>query len=349
MVLPHGKGDLYHKYRPRRFGEVSGHKEIIKSIKQAVVAEEPAQAFLLTGDSGTGKTTTARIMALALNCEQLSKEGEPCLKCASCLAITTGKCTDLIEVNAADHRGIGDIRALCQSMPMMPLQLKTKVFILDEAHQLTNDAQSSLLKELEEAPSHVFIILCSTHPKKIIPTIKTRCQKFTFSTLSRREMLHLLEEVATLEGQDFPKKVYEAVVDSSGGSPRNGLVKLQQVFQLGSKNLSEILKLLSGEEQKDPNIIKICFELDSGYPKWATLSKLYNECKHMGPGAIGMVIAGYYRNRLLKAKDANTGAHCANILQEFVEPFPEGKLGENLLVLSLHKAFTKLARNSRGA
>ncbi len=337
MVLPHGSGDLYHKYRPRKFGEVAGHKEVIKSIRKAITARQPSQAYLLTGDSGTGKTSTARIMSLALNCTERDEEGEPCLGCTSCKTILSGNCTDIVEVNAADHRGIGDIRLLCQRMPLMPMQVRNKVFILDEAHQLTNDAQSSLLKELEEAPGHVYIILCSTHPKKILPTVKNRCQKFRFNLLNRTEMLALVEEVATLEGEDFSRKVYEAVTDAAGGSPRNALVLLQQVVQLGSKSLSEILKLLDDEEQEDPSVIALCFALNRP-TLWEKVVGLYNDVKHMGPPAIGMIIAGFFRNQLLKAKEHARQQHCAAVLELFVVPLPEGKLGENQLVLNLHKA-----------
>ena len=193
MVLPHGTGDLYHKYRPRKFGEIAGHKEVVYSVRQAVLNKEPSQAYLLIGESGTGKTTTARIMALSLNCENRSEEGDPCLECRSCKNILSGSCPDMIEVNAADTRGIGDIRNLCQSMINMPMFLKNKVYILDEAHQLTKEAQSSLLKELEEAPKHVFIILCSTEPKKILNTVKNRCQRFVFNSLRRSELLNLVE------------------------------------------------------------------------------------------------------------------------------------------------------------
>lgn len=341
MVLPHGTGDLYHKYRPRRFNEVVGHKEVISSIKKAVLAVQPSQAFLLVGDSGTGKTTTARIMALTLNCETLSKEGEPCLECGSCTTIISGHCTDITEVNAADHRGIGDIRMLCRSMPMMPLQLRRKVFILDEAHQLTNDAQSSLLKELEEAPEHVFIILCSTHPKKILPTVKNRCQQFKFSSLRRSDMLHLLEDVATYEGENLPTGTYKIIADCAGGSPRNGLVKLQQVIQMGPADLEAVARLLGTEDQKDANVFKLCFALKKERPDWSAVSKLYQECKHLGPPAIGMMVAGYFRNQLLKESNYGRANKAAGVLELFVTPFPDGKLGENILVCNLFKA-TKL-------
>lgn len=338
MVIPHGSGDLYHKYRPQKFGEVAGHKEIIKSIKKAVMAKSPSRAFLLIGDSGTGKTTTARIMALSLNCNNRSKDGEPCGACKPCSNIQAGRCPDLIEVNAADHRGIGDIRQLCATMPLMPVYAKNKIYILDEAHQLTNDAQSSLLKELEEAPSHVFIILCSTHPKKILPTVKNRCQRFKFGSLGRKEMRSLIEEVATYEGEDFSPKVYDALSDAAGGSPRNALVLLQQVIQLGSKDLSAVLRLLDNEEQEEPNVFKICFAL-GGSSSWANLARLFNEAKHVGSASIGMMIAGYYRNQLLKAAGRPQADRYAAILELFSEPLPEGKLGENQLVLNLYKAY----------
>lgn len=339
MVLPHGDGDFYHKYRPRRFSEISGHKQIINSIKKAVTSPSPSQSYLLIGDSGTGKTTTARIMALSLNCDSPSKDGEPCLECDSCQTITSGRCSDIIEVNAADNRGIGDIRALCQTMPLMPMQLRRKVLILDEAHQLTGDAQSSLLKELEEAPKHVFVVLCSTHPQKILPTVKNRCQKFKFSSLKRSEMVSLLEEVAAFEAQDFPKKVYEQIADASEGSPRAALVLLQQVVQMGSTNPSDIARLLEGEEGDDPNVIKICFELNKQRATWTGLVSLYEECKSIGAPAIGMIIAGFYRNQLLKAKNAAVADRFASILELFVIPFAEGKLGENQLVLNLYRAY----------
>jgi len=338
MVLPHGVGDLYHKYRPRRFEEIAGHASIVKSIRKAVTAEYPSQAYLLTGESGTGKTTTARIMALSLNCEQREKSGEPCLTCASCKTIVSGNALDITEVNAADNRGIGDIRSLCGIMGLMPFQLKTKVFILDECHQLTNDAQSSLLKELEEAPKNVYIILCSTHPQKILPTVKNRCQKFTFGALKRNEMLTLIEDVSTLEGRLLSPRIYEAIADSSGGSPRKALVSLQQVLQLGTDDIQEALALLGGDEDEEPEIFRICFTIEKK-GEWGKIVDLYNSNISRGAATIGMFVAGYFRNKLLKSGAGASTALYAKILELFIVPFPEGKLGENQLVLALYKAW----------
>jgi DNA polymerase III gamma/tau subunit len=226
----------------------------------------------------------------------------------------------------------------------MPVQVRNKVYILDEAHQLTNDAQSSLLKELEEAPGHVFIILCSTHPKKILPTVKNRCQRFKFSSLRKSEMLSLLEEIATYEGEEIVKSTLEAIVDAAAGSPRNAIVLLQQVIQLGSKDKAAILRLLNSEDQENANVFAICFALDKGkLHQWGNVIKQYQEAAHIGAPGIGMMIAGYYRNQLIKTTDFNRAELCSGILDLFSDPFPEGKLGENKLILNLYKAY-KIAR-----
>lgn len=340
MVFPHSAGDLYHKYRPRKFSEVVGHKEIISSVKNSLKATNPSQSYLLIGESGTGKTTTARIMALSLNCEAKAEDGEPCLECKSCNSIMSGRCMDIVEVNAADHRGIDAIRSLCATMPLMPLQVKRKVFILDEAHQLTNDAQSSLLKELEEAPKHVFIILCTTHPTKIIPTVRNRCQKFTFNSLPPKQIMDLLEQVSTFEGFDFDESILKNIAQKSEGSPRNSLVLLQQVSQLEDRSPASVERLLSSESEAEGNALKLCFHLASSSPRWDTLMNIYKEAAHMGPPAIGMILAGFFRNKLIGAKNAEEAKVFSNLLSMFVTVFPEGKLGENNLVLNLYKAYS---------
>jgi DNA polymerase-3 subunit gamma/tau len=242
----------------------------------------------------------------------------------------------MIELNAADNRGIGDIRSICRNMPLMPMQLEKKVYILDEAHQLTNEAQSSLLKVLEEAPEHVFLILCSTHPKKILPTVRNRCQKYVFSALRRSEMVGLLEEIATLEGEDLPRKAYEAITDATGGSPRAAIVQLQQVLQLGSKKITDIMRLVGGEEEADKNVIQLCYSLNGKGP-WEKVVDNYKEVKHMGAPAIGMIAAGFFRNQLLRAKGPAATSVAAK-LELFLTPFAEGKLGENQLVHALYRA-----------
>lgn len=339
MVFPRDNGDLYHKYRPKKFSEVVGHQEVINSIKNALIAKSPSQAYLLTGDSGCGKTTTARIMALSLNCDNREEDGEPCLECLSCKSILSGRCMDIVEVNAADDRGIDFARTLCSTMHLMPMQVKRKVFILDEFHQTTNSAQSSFLKELEEAPKHVFIILCTTHPAKIIPTVKNRCQKFTFNSLPPKQIIDLLEQVSTFEGFDFDNTILKSIAQKSEGSPRNALVLLQQVSQLDNASSINVEKLLSSESEVEGNAIKICLHLSGSNPRWATLMELYNDAIHMGAPAVGMIIAGFFRNKLIASKTPTEASINSTRLSYFVNVFPEGKLGENNLVLNLYKAY----------
>lgn len=341
MIFPHkiGTGDLYQKYRPLRFKEIIGQKETIKSINNAVLSSPPPQAYLFVGESGSGKTTTSRIMALALNCEDRSSEGEPCLECPSCTIVNSGNCVDVIEMNASDARGIDDARHLRSTMSLMPMQVKNKIYILDEAHGLTGDAQNSLLKVLEEAPSHVFIILCTTDPQKIKKTVKNRCQQFQFNSLRKYEIMELLTAVSTYETYDVSDAILNMVADKAEGSPRNSLVLLQQVSQLGFGNIGAIKRLLLDEQQENPEVIKICFELCSGKSTWAKIMSLYKSSKDAGPPAIGMMIAGYFRNRLIGAKNPQQADEYAGVLELFQDPFPPAKIGENKLVLNLYKAY----------
>lgn len=336
-VKPHGTGDLYHKYRPMRYNEVVGHDSTIQSIKAATTTVL-SQAFMLTGGSGTGKTTTARIMALAVNCKNLS-DGEPCLECAACKSILSGNCPDMLEVNAANARGIDAIREMCANMGFAPMVLTKRVYILDEAHQLTKDAQNTLLKYLEEAPKHVLIVLCSTEPKGFIKAVRTRCQEFNFELLARGDMLALLQDVAEQESADVPLDVLKLVVNASEGSPRSALVRLQQVLQLEDRSSDGVASLLGGNEN-DPNAIKLCFVLNTDEPRWSAITKVFEDVKSLGATALGMTLAGYYRNQLLKAGDYTKASRIAAQLELFLVPFDSNKLGENQLVSALFKAYT---------
>jgi DNA polymerase-3 subunit gamma/tau len=334
MVLPYGEGDIYHKYRPRKFSEVAGHEDIIKSLKNALISEHPSQSFLLTGASGTGKTTSARIMALSLNCADRSEDGEPCLKCKPCTIISSQRCMDIIEKNAAEHRGIDAVREISKSMSLMPMQVKNKVYILDEFHQMTKEAQTSLLKVLEEAPRNVFIILCTTHPEKILPTVKNRCQQFTFKSLRKSQIANLIEEVTAYEGRVIAKEIVSAIAESAEGSPRKALVTLQQVFQLDEVTPLSISNIVNTETE-DPGIMKLCFAV--GNKTWPEVMSVYKEVKTSGAPAIGMIMAGFIRNQLIGCTDKLKAKSLSSKLDLFLVPFAESKLGENQLVNSLYK------------
>src|SRR4030065_742147 len=163
---------LYRKYRPKRFSEVVGQEHVVQTITNALTMGMTSHAYLFSGPRGSGKTTIARLLAKALNCEK-RKEGqsEPCGKCPSCLEIKEGRSLDLIEIDAASHRGIDEIRELREGVKFAPTKSKYKVFIIDESHQLTKEAANALLKTLEEPPSHAVFILATTEAHKMIPPI----------------------------------------------------------------------------------------------------------------------------------------------------------------------------------
>ncbi len=197
---------LYRKYRPKSFSEIIGQEHIVQTLTNAISAGMISHAYLFSGPRGSGKTTIARLFAKAINCENKKparhNEGgnfEPCNQCSICSEINQGKSLDLIEIDAASHRGIDEVRELKESIRFVPTKSKYKVYIIDESHQITKDAANALLKTLEEPPSHAIFILATTEVHKMIPTIISRCQRFDFRRLTLPEILKRLEIVSKKE------------------------------------------------------------------------------------------------------------------------------------------------------
>jgi len=222
---------LYRKYRPQTFAEIAGQEHVTETISNEIKSGHVAHAYLFSGPRGCGKTTTARVIAKAVNCLQ-RKEGtaEPCNKCSNCLEIAAGRAIDLIEIDAASHRGIDDIRELREGIKFAPTKLKYKVFIIDECHQLSKDASNALLKTLEEPPAHAIFILATTELHKILPTILSRCQRFDFRKLALSELVARLQKLADYEKVRIEKKALELVALSAGGSVRDSESLLGQVL-----------------------------------------------------------------------------------------------------------------------
>lgn len=332
-ILPHGVGDLYHRFRPRVFDEVVGQDAIIKSIRAIPNLKDSSRTLLFYGDSGTGKTTTARILAAALNCEHLDGDN-PCRSCISCVSIQEGTSPDFLEINASDTRGIDDIRAIKDSMTLMPMFLRNKIIILDECHSLTTPAQQSLLKVLEEAPKNVYLILASTDPKKLLPTVLNRCQKFQFKRVSEKDIKKLIDNVCGMCGVECNAVVASRIVDKAGGSPRNALVLLQQLEQAGllGKEGQEVDDILVSVSDEDAGVIELCRAL-SKKGTWQDIVTLYNGLS-IAPEGVRLTVLGYFRSVLLRS-----GAHNASkIMDIFTTPFYDTK-PENNLVLCLYKAW----------
>lgn len=236
---------LYRKYRPQSFSEFVGQEHIVRTISNAVKNGMISHAYLFAGPRGTGKTSMARLLAKAVNC--LKREDfEPCNDCLACKEIAEGNSMDLIEIDAASHRGIDDIRELREGIRFNPSSLKYKVFIIDECHQLSKAAANALLKTLEEPPEHAIFVLATTEPQKLIPTILSRCQRFNFRPLRVSEIAGKLERIVEEEGIEAEESALYTLARTARGSVRDAESMLDQVVTFAGQD-----KLIETSEVKD--------------------------------------------------------------------------------------------------
>lgn len=219
---------LFRKYRPQRFEEVVGQAHVSQTLQNAIRLNRIAQAYLFCGPRGVGKTSVARILAKSLNCER-GPTPTPCGQCEMCQRISAGQAVDIVEIDAASNRGIDDIRSLRDDVVYSPTQGRFKLYILDEAHQVTHDAFNAFLKTLEEPPSHVLFVLCTTEPHRIPSTILSRCQRFDFKRVSIEEIRQRLAQVAGAEGLDIEEPAQLAIARAAEGSMRDALSILDQI------------------------------------------------------------------------------------------------------------------------
>lgn len=220
---------LARKYRPQKFDDIVGQEHITPVLKNAIKEKRVAHGYIFSGQRGVGKTTTARIFAKALNCKVREKE-EPCNKCDSCREIVGGNSIDVMEIDAASNRGIDQIRDLRENIKYAPSSSKYKIYIIDEAHQITNEAFNALLKTLEEPPSHAIFIFATTSTQKIPPTILSRCQRFSFRPLSIKEISGQIEKIAEQENIKIDDKAVAVIARSVGGALRDALSVFDQVI-----------------------------------------------------------------------------------------------------------------------
>jgi DNA polymerase-3 subunit gamma/tau len=242
---------LARKFRPGNFDEVIGQEHISKTIKNAILENRIAHAYLFSGPRGCGKTTMARILAKALNC----KEGpttDPCGVCENCVEIGKSSNIDVLEIDGASNNGVENIRELRENVKFTPSNSKYKIYIIDEAHQVSAQAFNALLKTLEEPPAHVIFILATTEQHKIPVTILSRCQRYRFKLIPSKEIASALKNIASKEGFEIEDEALSIVVGASGGSMRDALSLLDQAISSGSGKITgDYIRGLLGLLPKD--------------------------------------------------------------------------------------------------
>lgn len=301
---------LYQKIRPQEFGRMVGNAGVIASIQQAFEDADHPHVLLLTGGSGCGKTTVARILARHLGADELSIQ----------------------EINSANNRGIDTAREIIEKMRTTPLLGKVWCFIIDEVHQASKDWQNAMLKPLEDTPDHVYFFLCTTDPQKLIPTLKTRATEYALPSLKKDEILVLLRRTNKEESLGVDKEVLLDIADKADGSPRKALVILEKVAAVKDpEKQAELLENGVGEDSEAESI-ELARAL-IGKPSWPTVASILKRMNLDNPESIRQVVMGYMNAILLSGK---TNPKAALALEFFAsEPFYES--GKSRLVLACYQ------------
>lgn len=281
---------LYTKYRPKTLDEVAGNEAVVASLRSPKVKE--SHAHLFHGPAGTGKTTMGRILASLLGC----------------------KGADYMELDIADLRGIETIRTIRRQVEFPPMESPCRVWLLDECHQLTGEAANGLLKVLEEPPSHVYFILCTTAPHKLLPTIRSRCSEHVTAPLSEEQMMRLLRYVVREEGGQLAKAIYKQIVRDSLGHPRKALTILEQVLGLPEDKQASIASKAAAEVSQ---VLELCRALLKPSPSWKEVRRILAGLENEEPESIRRQVLGYCASVLMKGDSTQAGL----VMELFMSPW----------------------------
>jgi DNA polymerase-3 subunit gamma/tau len=306
---------LHHKYRPQVFADLVGQEAISTTLTNAIVMKKIAPAYLFCGPRGTGKTSSARILAKSLNCLSTGEPTpKPCGKCEACKTIAAGTSLDTIEIDAASNTGVDNIREIIERAQYAPLHCRYKVYIIDECHMLSVAAFNSLLKTLEEPPQHVVFILATTDPQRVLPTIISRCQRFDYRRIPLESTINHLQSIANAENIDIDRLAITLVAQISQGGMRDAESLLDQLSLLGERVTIEAVWDLLGSvpERQLLGLLEAIVE-DDGVGVLTSVRELLDRGKE--PLSLLQSIAGFYRD-LLIAKSAPERQDLTNITSE---------------------------------
>ena len=288
---------LYRKYRPKVFSDVFGQDHVTSTLQNEIKNNRISHAYLFTGSRGTGKTTCAKILAKAINCPN-AHDGEPCNECEICRAIENGSVSDVIEIDAASNRKVDDIRELRDSTNYTPSAAKYRVFIIDEVHMLTTEAFNALLKTLEEPPEHVVFILATTDIQKVIPTIRSRCQRFDFKRIQPETMAVRLQQVSDAEGLTLDDDAAVLIARIADGALRDGLSILDQCSGRSRHITATLVSEVSGLAGKESLYeLSDCIINSRSSDAMSIISNLYQNSFDMEQLCVEMI--NHFRNLLV--------------------------------------------------